>query len=118
MTQGTVIIGARGRVEHSTPHLTRLTKGYAASRQSYDRRRRRDPLDALGKLYKQIVQADPCAGCGRVGADTAADHITPLELGGVNAWENLAGLCRACNASKKNKPLLLWLAERRPYAHA
>lgn len=114
MSQHVVVLGPGGRrVGSSTPHLTRLTRGYARSRQDYDRRRRRFPLDELGKLYKQVVQRDPCAGCGRVGADTAADHIVALELGGENVWENLTALCRRCNASKKNKPLLLWLAERR-----
>lgn len=113
MSQHVVVISQGGRVGSSTPHLTRLTKGYARSRQGYDRRRRRFPLDELGKLYKQIVQRDACSGCGRVGEDTAADHIVPLEHGGENVWENLTGLCRPCNASKKNKPLLLWLAERR-----
>lgn len=115
MNQHTVVLGAQGgRVGSSTPHLIRLNRGYSESRQGYDKRRRRFPLDELGKLYKQIVQSDPCSGCGRVGSDTAADHIVPLGSGGMNVWENLTGLCRPCNASKKNKPLLLWLAERRP----
>lgn len=116
MSQGVVVLGGNGgRVGQTTPHVTRLTRGYAKSRQDYDRRRRRFPLDEFGRLYKVIVQADLCSGCGEPpGAEAhAADHIVPLEAGGENVWENLTGLCRRCNASKKDKPLLLWLAERR-----
>ncbi len=116
MSQHVVVIGGGGRVSQTTPHQAKLTRGYARSRQDYDKRRRRFPLDAFGKLYKQIVQDDPCSGCGYLPfpADerNAADHIVALELGGANEWQNLTGLCRACNASKKNKSLLLWLAER------
>lgn len=116
MSQGVVVLGAGGgRMGSSPPSLTRITRGYAKSRQDYDRRRRRFPLDEIGKLYKAIVQADLCSGCGEPpGAEAhAADHIVPLEVGGENVWDNLTALCRRCNASKKNTPLLLWLAERR-----
>jgi 5-methylcytosine-specific restriction endonuclease McrA len=116
MSQTVVVLGGGANVGRTTADLTRLTRGYARSRRDYDRRRRRFPLDELGKLYKQIVQADPCStpGCDApAGRDMAADHIVPLGLGGHNVWENLTALCRRCNASKKNESLLTWLAERR-----
>lgn len=95
----------------STRH--RVTKGYARSRQAYDRRRRRHPLDAIGKQYKEILQSDPCSNCGHVpqpgGELNAADHVVPLAAGGDNVWDNLTSLCRPCNASKKGEGLLLWL---------
>ncbi len=107
------IIHRTGRVGASHPSLTRIVKGYAASRKAYDRRRRSNPLDVYGKMYKAILGADPCSGCGArpEGEATAADHITSLNNGGENVWENLTGLCRPCNASKRDKPLLRWLLE-------
>jgi 5-methylcytosine-specific restriction endonuclease McrA len=88
-------------------------KGYAASRVAYDRRRRSVKLDALGRQFAELVKRDPCAFCdGSRHEQMAADHIEPLELGGEQSWENLTGACRACNAEKKNKRLLLFLAER------
>jgi 5-methylcytosine-specific restriction endonuclease McrA len=88
-------------------------RGYSAGRRAYDRRRRRFPLDGDGKAYKQIVQADPCAYCGTPPAeDMAADHIVGMNDDGENVWDNLTAACRPCNASKRDQPLLLWLATR------
>ena len=40
------------------------------------------------------------------------DHIEPLAAGGKHVPENLVAACRSCNASKKERPLLLFLLER------
>jgi 5-methylcytosine-specific restriction endonuclease McrA len=40
------------------------------------------------------------------------DHIVPLAAGGEHVPENLAVACRPCNASKKDRALLLFLLER------
>lgn len=118
MSQTVAVLGAGSRVAQRSPDLTRLTRGYARSRVDYDRRRRRFELSPESKDYKAIVQHDPCSTPGCEGGQMAADHIVPLELGGEHSWENFTGLCRACNASKKNKPLLHWLAERKvPCTH-
>ena len=89
-----------------------MTRGYAASRVAYDARRRATSLTAEDRLFKEIVQLDPCAFCGRLGADTAADHIDGLGVGGRNEWRNFGGVCRACNASKRSTPLLLFMLRR------
>lgn len=90
----------------------KILRGYAASRRAYDARRRRTPLDHLGKSFKRIVQADPCAFCGRR-PPVDADHIVALAEGGENTWENLAGVCHGCNASKKNRSVLSVMLDAR-----
>jgi 5-methylcytosine-specific restriction endonuclease McrA len=40
------------------------------------------------------------------------DHIDPLALGGAHDPDNLVAACRNCNSSKRQSPLLLWLARR------
>lgn len=40
------------------------------------------------------------------------DHVIPIARGGADAEDNLAPACRACNASKHCKPLLIWLLDR------
>jgi 5-methylcytosine-specific restriction endonuclease McrA len=88
-------------------------KGYAKSRVDYDRRRRSRTLDAAGLAYKRIVQADPCSYCGAApGPDMAADHIDGLDAGGEQSWLNLSAACRRCNASKRERSLLMFLLHR------
>ena len=41
-----------------------------------------------------------CANCGHVSAANEIDHITPLELGGTDAIENLQVLCHDCHSAK------------------
>lgn len=41
------------------------------------------------------------------------DHIEPLTLGGAHDVENIAAACSTCNPSKGDRPLLVWLAQRR-----
>jgi 5-methylcytosine-specific restriction endonuclease McrA len=85
----------------------------SAGRRAYDQRRRARKLDADGKAYAQLLAADPCSYCDAPpGPDMAADHIVGLDAGGENVAENLTAACRPCNASKRDQPLLLWLAAR------
>lgn len=88
------------------------TRGYSASRTSYDKRRRTTKLSAESLIYKAIVQLDVCSYCGSVGGHH--DHIVPLEQGGEAQWQNFTGSCGSCNKSKKNQPLLLWMVSRGP----
>lgn len=53
---------------------------------------------------------DPCAYCGGPGTDW--DHIEPLARGGAHSAENITRACSGCNATKRDKPLLLFLATR------
>jgi HNH endonuclease len=67
-----------------------------------------------------VIRADPCAYCGSR-TEVTIDHIDPLSAGGKHVPENIAAACRSCNASKKERPLLLFLlarAEERPTAVA
>lgn len=41
------------------------------------------------------------------------DHVVPFKAGGPNVLENIVTSCRFCNDSKKDKPLLIWMAARR-----
>lgn len=63
---------------------------------------------ALG--YASIIVNDPCAYCGKKGG--TVDHIDPIARGGSNEWNNLAGACRKCNASKCASPLIEFLARK------
>lgn len=83
-------------------------RGYSAGRKAYDRRRRRVPLDAEGRMFKALVQRDPCAFCGKR-PPVDADHVVPLSDHGENAWTNLGGVCVSCNRSKGNRPLWEYL---------
>ena len=71
-------------------------------------RRRGAPLDATALEYAAILRGDPCAYCGAPCAHI--DHVEPLAGGGASEWDNLTAACASCNASKKDKPLLIWMA--------
>jgi hypothetical protein len=60
--------------------------------------------------YEAIIKNDPCVYCG--GPAGEVEHVTPVVLGGSPEWDNLAGACRSCNASKHATPLLLYLLAR------
>lgn len=107
----TVVADAWGQRAPATRH--REAKGVAANRAAYDRRRRAVRHDAQTQAYVWLLKHDPCARCGRrfsgEGERNAADHIVSLRADGRDSWENMTSLCRRCNASKKDRPLLLWL---------
>lgn len=39
------------------------------------------------------------------------DHIEPLGTGGAHDTENVTAVCKACNSSKRDTTLVLWLAK-------
>jgi 5-methylcytosine-specific restriction endonuclease McrA len=41
------------------------------------------------------------------------DHVVALANGGTDDVENLVPACKSCNSSKQDKPVELWLAERK-----
>ena len=65
---------------------------------------------AMADAFADVIRRDPCSYCGR--PSTAVDHIIPISGGGTVEWDNLAPSCKPCNSSKKDRPLLLWLAIR------
>lgn len=102
------IVTRSGSVQRESQSYRRVgLRGYAKSRQDYDRRRRSRKLDDDGRFYQALVRRDPCSYCGGVGSD--ADHIVGLDVGGEHAWMNLTGACKSCNGGKKNHSLLLFL---------
>jgi hypothetical protein len=60
--------------------------------------------------YAKLISGDPCGFCG--GPSGEIDHIVPVTKGGSGEWENLAPICRSCNASKSNKDLLHFMMRR------
>lgn len=63
--------------------------------------------------YETVLRADPCVYCGKSGG--TVDHIVSVFDGGDDSVDNLAGACRSCNSSKRDKSLLeflLWKLDR------
>lgn len=52
-----------------------------------------------------------CTYCSRP-ARLTLDHIEPLSRGGAHDMDNVTPACKSCNCSKRQKPLLVWLAQR------
>ena len=61
--------------------------------------------------YAHILLSDPCVYCGA--PCQHIDHIQPLSRGGTHEWNNLTAACQPCNSSKYNRPLYIFLMERR-----
>lgn len=74
-------------------------------------KRKGAPPTADAVAFAQVLLADPCAYC--TATAEVADHIHAIARGGVTEWDNLTGACRACNARKHAKPLLLFLLDAR-----
>lgn len=71
---------------------------------------RRLGRDAIAVTYAAILARDPCVYCDASGKQI--DHIVPIAGGGTNDWTNLTAACSFCNQSKKDRPLLAWMAQR------
>lgn len=70
--------------------------------------RHRLGLDDESIEYVYVLMCDPCSYCD--GRDIELDHIVPVsDLGEAN-WINLTASCRACNAFKKSRSLLISMA--------
>lgn len=53
-----------------------------------------------------------CAYCGEPTAALTMDHVEPLTRGGAHDPANVVAACLACNSSKHNYPLIVWMARR------
>lgn len=66
---------------------------------------------------RRVLRCDPCSYCGRhepyLGWAPHVDHIVPASAGGPDHWTNYTAACLACNSSKHDEPLILFLATRR-----
>lgn len=74
------------------------------------RKRRLGGDDPATILYLTIISTDPCVYCGTPSEST--DHIDPVSRGGPNHWTNYTPACGSCNSAKKDKPLLMFLAQK------
>ena len=101
------MISRVGGVQRGRATTRKRLRGYAASRQAYDRRRRAVPLSTESRDWRDMVRQDPCAYCNGPGG--MADHIESLGGDGENTWENFTGACRPCNGAKRERPLLEFL---------
>lgn len=72
----------------------------SAARRGYDRR--------WQKLRRAFIRANPIcadpfglhANNNEVAMTTDVDHINPKRDGGLDAWDNLQGLCHSCHSTK------------------
>lgn len=84
-------------------------------------------LDAAGRVgatreaftvedWRHVLGAfvGACAYCGRADVKLEMDHVIPVAAEGVVAHRrgNIVPACRSCNASKKDRPLAVFCAER------
>lgn len=85
------------RVRDAAYHASRRTEGHVSGSVWA-----RVKTDSLGL----------CAYCNKRKPLTL-DHIEPIARGGTNDPDNLAAICKSCNSSKNDTPLVIWLARRR-----
>ena len=82
---------------------------------TYNMNRRRangTEISASDFDWLAVLRKDTCPYC--FGPGGSLDHVQPLINGGIDAVDNLAGICRSCNSSKGSKDLLqfmLWRLE-------
>lgn len=88
----------------------REKNGPAVQRERRSAALRKLKKGCLGIEYAEILAGDPCSYCGVLVEHI--DHIDPVACGGTSHWWNLTGACAFCNGSKKDKPLLIFLATR------
>lgn len=72
----------------------------------------RTPIPARVRRHVLRRDGDLCSYCGAA-CEPGLDHVEPVARGGGHEPENLVAACQACNSSKCDTPLLLWLAQRR-----
>lgn len=65
--------------------------------------------------WKRMLRFDVCTYCDRPFSGTV-DHIVPSARArpedDAHTWINYTAACEDCNGSKKDTPMLLWLARR------
>ena len=63
--------------------------------------------------------ARPCEYMGDQKASTlfTIDHVLPRSLGGTGRRANLVGACLKCNTERQDKPIFVFVMERRRIKH-
>jgi 5-methylcytosine-specific restriction endonuclease McrA len=84
----------------------------------YARRRKRRMArvdhDLMPEQWAALLDAwGGCAYCGAVEVPLQRDCIQPIAWGGRYTLDNVVPACRACNASKWNLEVTIWLRRRR-----
>jgi 5-methylcytosine-specific restriction endonuclease McrA len=106
----------RRYAEHKQNYRDRARGSYLRNSDGYKLRakqrrlRLRGAWTPEGDVYAVFIGNDPCAYCG--GPASTTDHIVSLSAGGRHEPDNLANACLSCNASKRDKPLLIYLLTR------
>lgn len=115
---------------HSTPERKQAFREYRQARWAANLEKERTSSAILSQRQRALKRNAPgngvtreqwsiikeeygqrCAYCAAI-TKPAMDHIEPLNRGGAHDIENVAPACKACNSSKNDTPLLLWLAQR------
>lgn len=78
---------------------------------NYNRERRAHTERVRKHNVPAHLLIDPCSYCGDPGG--TVDHIVPVHHGGTSEPHNLTAACHSCNASKKARPLLMFLLDTR-----
>lgn len=98
---------ARPCLERGCPEITFTGSRCSSHAAAYERARgsrtaRGYDNDWL-RLRRLAISAQPwCSKCGAVD-DLTADHIRPLNKGGLTIGSNLQVLCRSCNSAKRDR---------------
>lgn len=76
-------------------------------------RLRRNVHDLLPGQWAALVGAwGGCAYCGTTSTDLQRDCVLPISRGGRYTLANVVPACRACNASKCNTEVTLWMRRK------
>jgi len=86
----------------------RIAREYARRRRAAIMGNPMEPVDEQAIFERDGFR---CVYCGAT-SQLELDHVVPLSRGGAHCADNLVVACRSCNASKGNKPLIVWLLDR------
>jgi 5-methylcytosine-specific restriction endonuclease McrA len=121
--------------KRNTDYYNRNRKTVLAKIKKY-RKSNPEAISQLGRLYQRnrraLVKGAPgggwsieeerqlildydhrCAYCGKKMKKIVIDHVIPLSRGGSHSINNIVPACNPCNGSKHNKPLLVWMFEKK-----
>jgi 5-methylcytosine-specific restriction endonuclease McrA len=69
-------------------------------------------ITARQEMQLKEEYSNLCVYCGKRYNELTIDHIVPISKGGEHDINNTVPACRSCNASKNDRPLLLWMYYR------
>ena len=108
--------GGKETAKRSCHNYSKSEKGRLSSATRHNRRRAAKKMvenNFTLEMWKQTLEEYNylCAYCGSK-ENIQQDHVVPVSKGGGNTKDNVVPACPSCNASKHNKTLILWMAER------